>query len=247
MIDVLIPTRDRPDFLAVTLGSLHLQDHPCWNVIIHDDGDTPLMHSTVAAKAVDLLTTRRQVIIQRDSCAPAGADHARHRLLQTSLQFESPYALMLDDDIFLESGCISQLFNTLEAMKTAPWASGCVPDLDNNKEWPSFSRELSLEVSDPWVAHAGHLPAERSLRKTQDALTLWRKSSLCAVGGYSDWDKMPRRGYSFLVRLRAADKFGPGYFVPACMGWHLDSNHGIRDTRFQDWEFAESLFREEKK
>jgi GT2 family glycosyltransferase len=111
-LDVLIPTRNRPAELAVTLAGLAAQDDPPFRVVIGDQSDgNPDWENHAAAAMIRVLRAQgRDVSLLRTLPARGLAEH-RQRLLQHSLDTAPDVGdvLFLDDDVWLEPGQLATL------------------------------------------------------------------------------------------------------------------------------------------
>src|SRR4051812_46076756 len=100
MLDILIPTYNRPCALAVTLASLTAQTYPGFRVIISDQSDTIDVEREREVQAVLRLLALR-------GREPRVLKHLPRRGMAEQRQFllehaSSPYVLYLDDDLIIE-------------------------------------------------------------------------------------------------------------------------------------------------
>src|SRR3954462_12806004 len=115
VLDVLIPTCDRPEALAVTLTSLTAQTLTSFRVVVSDQSERPdLPVGALGAPEVltplRLLAARgRQVEIHRH-LPRRGLAEQRQFLLD---QARSRYALFLDDDVLCEPDLLERLLAVL--------------------------------------------------------------------------------------------------------------------------------------
>ena len=97
-LDVLVPTRNRPAELAVTLAGLAGQDHP-FNVVISDQSDeTPSYAAPAGAAMLSVLASRGHRVEARSHLPRRGLAEHRAALLHRS---RARYLLFCDDDVWL--------------------------------------------------------------------------------------------------------------------------------------------------
>src|SRR4029450_7200083 len=104
LLDVLIPTCDRPEALAVTLTSLVAQTLTSFRVVISDQSERPdLPDGAVCAPEVlpplPLLRARGREVETHRHLPRRGLAEQRQFLLD---QASARYALFLDDDVLCE-------------------------------------------------------------------------------------------------------------------------------------------------
>jgi rfaE bifunctional protein kinase chain/domain/rfaE bifunctional protein nucleotidyltransferase chain/domain len=111
-LDVLVPTRDRPAELAVTLAGLAAQDDPEFRVVVGDqsDGEPDWAHPAAAAM-VRVLEAQGHPVERLRTLPRRGLAEHRERLLEHSVR-TAPGAvdvLFLDDDVWLEPGQLATM------------------------------------------------------------------------------------------------------------------------------------------
>src|SRR3954449_11330264 len=115
LIDVLIPSCDRPEALAVTLTSLGAQSLPSFRVVVSDQSDRPdLPGGAIDAPAVRtplrLLAARGRAVATHRHLPRRGlAEHRQFLLDQASAR----YALFLDDDVLCEPDLLERLLDVM--------------------------------------------------------------------------------------------------------------------------------------
>ena len=104
-IDVLVPTRDRPAELAVTLSGLAVQDGPLGRVIVSDQSDAQPSFDAAPVQAMASQLGRQGVPVEFGRHLPRRglAEHRDFLLGQAT----GPYVLFLDDDVWLRPGTLS--------------------------------------------------------------------------------------------------------------------------------------------
>src|SRR5918912_1316642 len=115
LVDVLIPTCDRPEALAVTLTSLCAQTLPTFRVVISDQSERPdLADGAVSMPEVltplRLLRARGREVETYRHLPRRGLAEQRQFLLD---QATAPYALFLDDDVLLEPDVLERLLDVM--------------------------------------------------------------------------------------------------------------------------------------
>lgn len=101
-VDVVIPTRDRPDRLAATLGALARQEHRDFGVIIVDDGS----RVPVAAAGPGVRVLRNESSMGPGPSRNRGVEHSR-----------ADFVVFLDDDCLPDPALIGR---HLDALATSP-------------------------------------------------------------------------------------------------------------------------------
>ena len=120
MVDVLVPTCDRPAELAATLAGLAAQDDPHFQVIVSDQ-------SRAAPDGSDRSSTghpavRAMLRVLRAQGRPARAlAHLPRRGMAEQRQFlldqsSAPYVLFLDDDVWMEPGTLRRMVDAVTSL-----------------------------------------------------------------------------------------------------------------------------------
>src|SRR5436305_11218842 len=115
LVDVLIPTCDRPEALAVTLTSLAAQTLSQFRVVVSDQSERPdLPDGALGAPEVltplRLLRARGREVETHRHLPRRGLAEQRQFLLD---QATAPYALFLDDDVFCEPPVLERLLDVM--------------------------------------------------------------------------------------------------------------------------------------
>ncbi|MDP9480714.1 MAG: glycosyltransferase family 2 protein, partial [Actinomycetota bacterium] len=98
-VEVLVPTCERPEALAVTLAGLAGQDERDFGVIVSDQSLEPVADSPEVAAMLRVLRHQgRPVGVHRHLPRRGVAEHRQFLLERAS----APYVLFLDDDVYLE-------------------------------------------------------------------------------------------------------------------------------------------------
>ncbi|GAA4921587.1 glycosyl transferase family 2 [Actinomycetospora succinea] len=115
MIDVLVPTRNRPVELATTLAGLAAQTGVDFSLTISDQSDGDASWETPSAWTVIRWLRRRGVPVALHRHLPArGMAEQRAFLLSCA---SAPEVLYLDDDVWLEPGALARLHRALGELR----------------------------------------------------------------------------------------------------------------------------------
>jgi len=242
VIDVLIPTRNRPTELAATLAGLAAQRGPRFRVLISDQSDDRPSFDSPTARALI-----RQ--LERCSTAATLVRHlprrglAEHRdfLLRSS---DAPYVLFLDDDNWLEPATLQRLWSAMATLRCG--FVGCAmqglsflhderPDeLAPYEEWgervvPEKITAGSPEV-DRWTLHnaANLTHLARDLHLLQDewraykvawiaGCVLFDRAKLVDCGGFDFWRSLPAEhaGEDVAAQWRVMARYGGAGILPS--------------------------------
>ena len=255
-VDVLIPTRNRPAELAVTLAGLAAQDGPDFDVVISDQSShVPSWDHPAAEAMVRVLQAQgRQVRLLRHLPARGLAEH-RHFLLGTA---RAPAVLFLDDDVWLEPGTLARLSAALEGSGAGfvgaavqglsylgdrrpeeqepfeRWEGGRVHPERIRRGEPGF-RRWTLHNAANLVHIASRLglaAGEWQLYKVAwvGACVLYDRAALLACGGFGFWDQLPsaHAGEDVAVQWRVMERYGGAGLVPSG-AVHLESPTTVSD------------------
>lgn len=111
-VAVIIPTKDRPDFLQEAIASALAQTHSPIEVVVVDDGSTPAVDSAE-------LTARHgpTVSVLRNDVS-RGLAYSRNRGVEEA---RAEYVIHLDDDDLLAPDTIEQCLGVLERFPDVDW------------------------------------------------------------------------------------------------------------------------------
>ena len=111
LVDVLVPTADRPAELAVTLAGLAAQDDPPFSVVVSDQSKAEPDWAAPAAQAmVRVLRAQGRSVTTVTHHPRRGLAEHRQSLLERS---SAPGVLFLDDDVWLEPGTLARMHDAL--------------------------------------------------------------------------------------------------------------------------------------
>jgi len=240
-IDVLIPTKDRPAALAVTLAGLAAQDDPAFRVVISDQSQTPAIWEPAVAGMLRVLRVQGRATRVLRHLPPRGMAEQRQFLLDAA---DAPRVLFLDDDVWLEPGTLARLDAALSRI-----GGGFVGSAVQGLSYLTDRRQQELESFRPWhgpvepetitrdgAAFARHeLHNAANLVHLADRLALpegcwvaykiawvggcvlFRRSALLAAGGFGFWTELPREhvGEDVLAQWQVMRRDGGAGIVPS--------------------------------
>lgn len=222
-IDVVTPTRARPERLLEALASLQDQTHPDWRAYVVDDGDGE------GVRAAGLAADPRVIAFRNPGRGQVDARNA-------ALQIADGQIVMLldDDDVLIDPDHMRRVVDRLEAG----------PALVHRGGWMLFEsegHEVDREPFDP--------PTDaESLRRDNTVLTCglaWPRALHDLLGlldpevdGYFDWD-WTLRVLSAGVPLARIDGLGVGYRIHAGNG--SSRRHAARTAAFERFRAKHGL------
>lgn len=260
--DVLIPTRDRPAALAVTLAGLAGQTLAGFGVHVSDQSDGPAGWAAPEAVGMLRVLSRRgcRVRLERHLPRRGMAEHRAH-LLATS---RARRVLFLDDDVWLEPGAVARLHEALEAtgcgfvgmaVQGLSYLDDVRPDeLRSYREWSGPVRpERVRRGSAGWERHRLHNAA--NLTHLADGLGLadgeWRayrvawiggcvlydRAALVDCGGFDFWTEVPvdHAGEDVVAQLRVMRRYGGAGVLPSG-AVHLELPTTVRHRRVECYD-----------
>ena len=241
MIDVLIPTRDRPSALALTLLSLDAQTRPDLRIVVSDQSDEPAEHASGELRAVlrVLALHDRRVEVLRH-LPRRGMAEQRQFLLD---QARNRFALFLDDDVIVEPDLVERLLVVIQRERCGFVGSPLVglsydedvrPHEQAIEWWDGPVRPERVRPNDPAWARARLHPAATALPGARDpglrpddarvyrvawvgGCVLYDVDALRAVGGFEFWRDLPdeHAGEDVLAQLRVMERFGGCGILPS--------------------------------
>lgn len=241
LIDVLVPTCNRPAALAVTLTALGFQSWPSLRIVVADqsDGQGAYAHGEVQAVLRYLRATGRQVETWRN-LPRRGMAQQRAFLLE---QAQSHYCLFVDDDVILEPDVVARLHAVIEA-EGCGFVGSALHGLSHlGQERPAqeaiefwdgpVTPETVRPDSAAWTRH--HLHSAANLFHLQSRLglgadttriykvawvggcVLFDTACLRAAGGYEFWRELPAQhcGEDVLAQQRVMARYGGCAILPS--------------------------------
>lgn len=252
-LDVLVPTRDRPVELGVTLAGLAAQaglagPDADFGVVVSDQSDEPTWRHPGVAGVVRILRHQGHPVLLASHLPRRGLAEQRGFLLARS---RARYVLFLDDDVWLEPGCVARLLAAIRRLGAsfvgnAPHGLSYVddhrPDQERSyEEWTGAPYPERIEPRGPQWSRASVHAAANLLHVTQrlrlapgewrayklawlGACVLYERAKLVTVGGYDFWPHVPpaHSGEDVAVQLRLLAEYGGAGIVPSG-AFHLES------------------------
>ncbi|MBW4463215.1 MAG: glycosyltransferase family 2 protein [Nodosilinea sp. WJT8-NPBG4] len=241
-IDVLIPTYNRPDALAVTLTSLCAQTYTDFRVIVSDQSEDQDVADVGTIQTVVRVLAAHHTPAQILKHLPRrGISEQRHFLLN---QATAPYVLFLDDDVLLEPWVLKLLLNTIERescgfVGNPPIGLSYIDDVRPNEHqpltfWEGPVQPETLRQDTPewerWRLHNAanpyHLQQRFGLTPRRPSpyhvawvagCVLFNRAKLLAIGGFSFWQDLPAQacGEDVLVQQRVMQRYGGCGVLPS--------------------------------
>jgi GT2 family glycosyltransferase len=238
LVDVLIPTCDRPEALAVTLTSLCAQTLPTFRVVISDQSERPdLTDGAVGAPEVltplRLLGARGREVETHRHLPRRGLAEQRQFLLDRAT---ASYALFLDDDVLCDPDLIERLLAVIIEQQCGFVGMPLVglshlDDVRSDQQaieaWEGPVEPEWITAGDPrWARHhlhsaanAWHVQEKLRLKPASPLLykvawiggcVLYDVAKLRSVGGFEFWRELPSEhcGEDVLAQLRVMGTYG---------------------------------------
>jgi GT2 family glycosyltransferase len=242
-IEVLIPTKQRYEFLALCIQSLTTQTYDNWDLLIVDDSEKPVNLTQIPFIAPFLnwmLNNKHEWRVL------FGRKLGQHHCHQIGLEAaKSNLILRVDDDCVLDPNYMEMLVRVITTQDHCVAVSGLVldPNLKNEQQLqPENWKEIKDYSGKVWEDEKGnpqnspalqwhcHRDKDLSLVQHLHSTFLYRKAPALAVGG---WQDMIDAGLSrvamteetwFTYKLYLA---GWSMFVnPNVVAWHLKASFG---------------------
>ena len=239
VVDVLIPTCERPAALAVTLTALAAQTGPPLRIVVSDQSER-----LAGARAPEVLAVLRYLrardieIEVRRHLPRRGMAEQRAFLLGLAT---APYCLYLDDDVILEPGLVARLHAALVAQGCGFVGSAVHglsylgqerPAQEHIEFWDDrVQPETVRPGSAAWQRH--HLHSAANLFHVQSraadgadrlyrvawigGCVLFDTDKLRACGGFDFWRALPPEhcGEDVLAQLRVMECYGGCGLLPS--------------------------------
>ncbi|TDT63184.1 glycosyltransferase family A protein [Frigoribacterium sp. PhB116] len=243
LVDVLVPTADRPAELAVTLAGLAAQDDPPFSVVVSDqsEGEPDWAHPAAQAMVRVLRAQGRSVETHVHLPRRGLAEH-RQSLLERAT---APEVLFLDDDdVWLEPGALHRMHDALDRLgcgfvgsavqglsyldDVRPhereafelWSGEVLPERVR-RDTPAFSR-WRLHNAANLVHEAARLGVPEGDWEAYrvawvGGCALYRRDVLLEAGGFGFWDDLPRdhAGEDVAAQWRVMQARGGAGIVPS--------------------------------
>ncbi|MBE1485516.1 glycosyltransferase involved in cell wall biosynthesis [Plantactinospora soyae] len=264
LLDVLIPTRNRPAELAVTLAGLAGQQHGAagFGVVVSDQSDGgPGWAEPAAATMVRVLRHRGHPVLLTRRLPRRGLAEHRAYLLDASV---ARYVLYLDDDVWLEPGTIDRLLAAIEeldcgfvgnAVHGLSYLDDVRPETHRHYvEWPGPpSPELPRPGTPEWdraqihsAANLLHVTAARRLPPGQwraykvswiGGCVLYDRSRLRDAGGFDFWHRLDpgHQGEDVAAQLAVMSRYAGAGVLPSG-AYHLEAPTTVTERTEEAWE-----------
>lgn len=263
LLDVLIPTCNRPAELAVTLSGLAAQEGPDgFGVVVSDqsEGGPAWVDPSAATMARVLRHQGHPVLLTRRLPRRGLAEHRAYLLDRSAAR----YVLFLDDDVWLEPGTVRRLLTAIEelccgfvgnAVHGLSYVDDVRPDSHRHyEEWDGRPMPERVRPGTPeWDRSQIH-PAANLLHVTE-ALDLapgeWRaykvswiggcvlydRARLRAAGGFDFWRRLQdkHQGEDVAAQLAVLERHGGAGILPSG-AYHLEAPTTVTDRDVEAWE-----------
>jgi GT2 family glycosyltransferase len=261
-VDVLIPTRDRPVELGVTLAGLAGQVGVRFGVVVSDqsDGRPDWAHPAVASVVRILRHRGHPVLLTRRLPRRGLAEHRDFLLARSAAR----QVLFLDDDVWLEPEALARMRAALTELGcgfvgNAVHGLSYVDDVRASvhgryEEWPGRpDPEAPRPGTEEW--ERVHLHSAANLLHVTQGLRLrpgeWRaykvswvggcvlydRAKLLDAGGFGFWRDLPpdHQGEDAAAQLAVMRRYGGAGIVPSG-AYHLESPTTVTERRMEAWE-----------
>ncbi|MEU7711484.1 glycosyltransferase family A protein [Micromonospora chalcea] len=262
-LDVLIPTRNRPAELAVTLSGLAAQEGvPGFGVVVSDqsDGEPAYAHPAAATMVRALRHRGHPVLLTRRLPRRGLAEHRSYLLAQSA----ADAVLCLDDDVWLEPGTLSRLVTALDelgcgfvgnAVHGLSYADDVRPEThEHYEEWTGRPVPERILPGTPEWHRASIHPAANLLHVTEKlnlppgqwraykvswigGCVLYDRAKLVEAGGFDFWERLPDRhqGEDVAAQLAVLERHGGAGVLPSG-AYHLESPTTVTERDVEAWE-----------
>ncbi|MFY1697381.1 MULTISPECIES: glycosyltransferase family A protein [unclassified Solwaraspora] len=263
LLDVLIPTRNRPAELATTLAGLAAQELPAeFGVVVSDQSDDgPAWAQPAPASMVRALRhTGHPVLLTRRLPRRGLAEHRAYLLSLSTARL----TLLLDDDVWLAPGTVDRLVTALRELRCGfvgnavhglSYLDDVRPqDHDAYVEWDGRPEpERILPGTPQWqrarlhsAANLLHVTERLRLRADEwrayriswiGGCVLFDRAKLVAAGGFDFWRQMPpdHQGEDVAAQLAVLRRYGGAGIVPSG-AYHLESPTTVTERRVECWQ-----------
>ncbi|MBT2564991.1 glycosyltransferase [Arthrobacter sp. ISL-85] len=262
VVDILVPTCNRPAELAVTLAGLAAQQEPAFAVVVSDQsaGQPAWEHPAAAAMVRVLEAQGRPVTLLRHLPRRGLAEHRQFLLDQSTAE----QCLFLDDDVWLEPGALELLSRSLDELQCgfvgmAPQGLSFLDDRrpEQTATFKAWDGPVTPERIRPggaeferWPLHSAanlsHVSAELDLRPGQwvpyhvawlGGCALYRRELLNDAGGFRFWNILPagHAGEDVVAQWQVMERFGGAGILPSG-AVHLESPTTVTDRQVEAYD-----------
>lgn len=241
LVDVLIPTCNRPCAFAVVLTALSAQNFQRFRIVVSDQSDEDGLSSTPEVLALLRILRARDVPVDTLRHVPRrGMAEQRAFLLSMA---SAPYCLFLDDDVIIEYDLLQRLYTAM-CEQQCGFVGSALHGLSYSAEQRPHEQHIEFwdgqvlpETVTPdgvaWARH--HLHSAANLYHVQSRLKLARGATrhyrvawvggcvlfdtekLRAAGGFDFWRALPTEhcGEDVLAQMRVMEKYGGCGILPS--------------------------------
>jgi Glycosyl transferase family 2 len=261
-LDVLIPTRNRPAELAVTLSGLAAQHHAEFGVVVSDQSDDrPDWSHPAAAGVVRILRHRGHPVLLARHLPRRGLAEHRAFLLSHSV---ARHVLCMDDDVWLEPETVTRMLTAIRELRCGfvgnavhglsylgdlrphthrryePWDGRPAPEAlrPGTAEWERaqvHSAANLLHVTE----RLGLGPGEWRAYKVSwvGGCVLYDRAALVDAGGFDFWRRLPpdHQGEDVAAQLAVMRRYGGAGVVPSG-AYHLESPTTVTERGMEAWQ-----------
>ncbi|MEV0881396.1 glycosyltransferase family A protein [Micromonospora echinofusca] len=263
LLDVLIPTRNRPAELAVTLSGLAAQEGvPGFGVVVSDqsDGDAAYRHPAAATMVRVLRHRGHPVLLTRRLPRRGLAEHRAYLLAASAAR----YVLCLDDDVWLEPGALRRLVTAIDelgcgfvgnAVHGLSYADDVRPETHRHYEqWSGRPVPERIRPGTPQWDRAAIHSAANLLHVTREldlppggwraykvswigGCVLYDRAKLLDSGGFDFWRRVHEKhqGEDVAAQLAVLARFGGAGVLPSG-AYHLESPTTVTERDVEAWE-----------
>ncbi|SDZ38921.1 Glycosyltransferase like family 2 [Micromonospora pattaloongensis] len=263
LLDVLIPTRNRPAELATTLAGLAAQSGPAgFAVVVSDQSDDePGWAAPAPAAMVRVLRHRGHPVLLTRHLPRRGLAEHRAALLANST---ARHVLLLDDDVWLEPYAVARLLTALRELRCGfvgnavhglSYADDERPEQhDGYEEWAGRPVPEDVRPGTPQWQRARIHPAANLLHVTRKlglapgewraykvswigGCVLFDRAKLVAAGGFDFWRRVPanHQGEDAAAQLAVMRRYGGAGVVPSG-AYHLEAPTTVTDRGVECWQ-----------
>jgi glycosyltransferase involved in cell wall biosynthesis len=247
MIDVLIPTADRPDVIGLCLQSIGNQTVKPERVIVYDNGSLPIFSDYKNRQIWDILTEKGIEMVYLRSNKRSGLSRAREVLLQNSCPIND--FMPLDDDAILDSNYIELVQDALVHTTDKLWAGGLFLLPNNEIRKPDFdTKEYFLSPTDAkqyqyaFFRYNENAPNVAIEYGGISGVLFRSKCKPTLIEALEDFpDNAPLEEF---IQTR---NVGKGLLVTKAIAWHLMSPEQRRDWQYDLENVFRGRFQDEPK
>lgn len=262
VLDVLIPTRDRPEALAITLSGLAAAPLPL-RIIVADQSRRPAAEHPLVTTMLRALAQDGQEVVVHEGRPRLGVAEQRDHLLS---QARSPWVLFLDDDVWLRPWAISTLGAAMAELGCGlvGMAVTGLSYLDDHRPrqlrsfqpWDGPVRPERIRRGSPqWDRHELHNAANPAHLAELTGATperwmayrvawiggcvLYQRCALEEAGGFGFWRDLPpvHAGEDVVAQLAVIERRGGAGILPSG-AIHLELPTTIPDRRNEAYDLV---------